>query len=94
MNISEIIWKIFRSEPYHMDQQASQSCQEIIDSRLNYDKLVILLLLCTVASMPSSFISILLYGTVVNIQIELLRKKSQLDISGAKFKRILGLMVY
>ena len=44
--------------------------------------------------MPSSFISILLYGTVVNIQIELLRKKSQLDISGAKFKRILGLMVY
>ena len=33
-----VIWKIFQSNPYHMDQHRSESQQELADSRF-YNKL-------------------------------------------------------
>ena len=74
MNISEIIWRLFQSGPYHMDKHTSESCQELLDSRFYYERMVILLLYI-VPRACSSFISIKLYRTVVNIEIELLGKK-------------------
>ena len=53
----------------------SESCQELLDFRFYYEKLVIRLLF-TVSSVPSSYVSIKLYRTVVNIRIELQGKKS------------------
>ena len=50
------------------------------------------LLLYTVSSVPTHYISIKLCQTIVNIQIELLKKKSSLDISEVKFKWIIGRM--
>ena len=77
MIISIIIWKIlhiqcliFQSKQYYMDKYMSKSCQELLDSRFYCERLVILLLY-TVSSLPSSCIFIKLYLIIVNIRIKL-----------------------
>ena len=77
MIISIIIWKIlhihysiFQSKRYYMDKYMSKPCQELLDSRFYCERLVILLLY-TVSSVPSSCISIKLYLTIVNIKTKL-----------------------
>ena len=44
MNISEIIWKIFQSKPYRMDQNTSKSCQELLVPQFYHERHVILCL--------------------------------------------------
>ena len=56
-------------------KHTGQSCQELLDSRFYYERLVILLLYA-VSSVPSSCVYIKLDRTVVNVEIELLGKKS------------------
>lgn len=65
MNMSVITWKIFQSKP-------NESCKELLDSWFYFGMLIILLLY-TVSSVPTSCISIKPYWTVTNIETELLK---------------------
>lgn len=69
MNISEITRKIFQSDLYHMNSHTSESCHELLDSRLYQEKLLILLYILVLSKL-SSCISIKLWRTVVNVEIE------------------------
>ena len=63
MNVSEIIWEIFQSELHDLEHYTSESCQELLTSRVFYEGLVILLLYkCLIylqAVFPSDFIKLL-----------------------------------
>ena len=85
MNISEIIWEIFQSEPYHMDKDTRESYQELRDSQFYYGRLVILLLY-SLLSVTSSCISITLYRTVINLKLNFRGRNARFFISNSIFE--------
>lgn len=93
MNITAIIEKLFQSKPNYMDKDKRDFWQEIIDT-LVYQEGLVVLMLYTMSSVPTSCFFINPYQTAVNIQIKLLRKKSKLNILGAKFRKIHGQIDY
>ena len=93
MGMSVNIWEIFQWKRYYLNLYIKKSSQELLDSRFCYERPIVLLLYA-VSSVATCCISIKPCQTLVNIQLELLKKKSSLDISGVKFKKIIRWMGY